>query len=44
MRLDLAAAHIYGDGPLREKLEVDPSNPRYIKVVWGKGYKMEKHL
>lgn len=26
---------------LREKLEIDPSNPRYIKVVWGQGYKME---
>ena len=27
--------------PLREKLEIDPSDPRYIKVVWGQGYKME---
>lgn len=27
---------------LREKLEIDPANPRYLKVVWGKGYKMEK--
>ena len=27
---------------LREKLEIDPSDPRYIKVVWGLGYKMEK--
>ena len=27
---------------LREKLEIDPANPRYIKVVWGKGYKLEK--
>ena len=26
---------------LREKLEIDPSNPRYLKVVWGQGYKME---
>ena len=26
---------------LREKLEIDPANPRYLKVVWGKGYKME---
>ncbi len=25
---------------LREKIEIDPSNPRYIKVVWGHGYKM----
>ncbi|MCF0121414.1 MAG: response regulator transcription factor [Oscillospiraceae bacterium] len=27
---------------LREKLEIDPSEPRYLKVVWGQGYKMEK--
>ena len=26
---------------LREKLEIDPSEPRYLKVVWGQGYKME---
>lgn len=26
---------------LREKLEIDPAEPRYIKVVWGKSYKME---
>lgn len=26
---------------LREKLEIDTSDPRYIKVVWGQGYKME---
>ena len=24
---------------LREKIEIDPSDPRYIKVVWGHGYK-----
>ena len=28
---------------LREKLEYDPSNPRYLKVVWGHGYIMEKN-
>jgi len=27
---------------LREKLEIDPAEPRYLKVVWGQGYKMEK--
>ena len=27
---------------LREKLEINPSDPRYIKVVWGQGYKFEK--
>ena len=26
---------------LREKIEIDPSNPRYLKVIWGQGYKME---
>ena len=26
---------------LREKIEIDPSNPRYLKVVWGQGYKIE---
>ncbi len=26
---------------LREKVEIDPSAPRYLKVVWGQGYKME---
>ncbi len=27
---------------LREKIEINPSEPRYIKVVWGLGYKFEK--
>jgi len=27
---------------IREKLEIEPKNPKYIKVVWGIGYKMEK--
>ena len=27
---------------LREKIEIDTKNPKYIKVVWGIGYKMEK--
>ncbi len=27
---------------LREKIEIDPANPRYLKVVWGQGYKMER--
>lgn len=27
---------------LREKIEIDPAKPRYIKVVWGQGYKIEK--
>ena len=28
---------------IREKIEIDPKNPRYLKVVWGVGYKVEKH-
>lgn len=27
---------------LREKLEYNPAEPRYLKVVWGQGYKLEK--
>lgn len=27
---------------LREKIEIDPKHPRYLKVVWGVGYKIEK--
>ncbi len=27
---------------LREKVEIDPANPRYLKVVWAHGYKMEE--
>lgn len=27
---------------IREKIEINPKEPRYIKVIWGHGYKMEK--
>ena len=27
---------------LREKLEINPADPRYVKVVWGQGYKLER--
>lgn len=27
---------------LREKIEYNPQEPRYLKVVWGRGYKMEE--
>ena len=27
---------------IREKIEIDTKNPKYIKVVWGIGYRMEK--
>lgn len=27
---------------IRDKIEIDPKDPKYLKVVWGIGYKMEK--
>ena len=27
---------------IREKIEINPREPRYLKVVWGVGYKIEK--
>lgn len=29
---------------IREKIEIDTKNPKYVKVVWGIGYKMEKYV
>lgn len=26
---------------IREKIEIDPNHPRYLKVIWGQGYKMD---
>lgn len=28
---------------IREKIEINPKDPKYLKVVWGIGYKIEKH-
>jgi DNA-binding response OmpR family regulator len=28
---------------IREKIEINPKEPRYLKVVWGIGYKVEKY-
>ena len=28
---------------IREKIEINPSEPKYLKVVWGIGYKIEKY-
>ncbi|QPC46425.1 response regulator transcription factor [Mangrovibacillus cuniculi] len=36
---NIVAVHIR---KIREKIECDPKNPEFIKVVWGVGYKMEK--
>lgn len=36
---NIVAVHIR---KIREKIETDPKNPRYVKVVWGVGYKIEK--
>ena len=33
------AVHIHHN---REKIEINPKEPRYLKVVWGVGYKVEK--
>ena len=27
---------------IRDKIEINPREPKYLKVVWGVGYKMEK--
>lgn len=27
---------------IREKIEIDPKNPKYLKVVWGVGYKIDR--
>ena len=37
--LDTVSVHIRR---LREKIEINPSEPRYLKVVWGIGYRIEK--
>jgi len=29
---------------IREKIEINPKEPRYLKVVWGVGYKIDKEL
>ncbi|MDN4495580.1 response regulator transcription factor [Ureibacillus aquaedulcis] len=36
---NVVAVHIR---KIREKIETNPKNPRYLKVVWGIGYKIEK--
>ena len=37
--VNIVAVHIR---KIREKVEVNPKNPQYIKVVWGVGYKIEQ--
>ena len=27
---------------IREKIEINPAEPRYLKAVWGQGYKIER--
>ena len=36
---NIVAVHIRH---IRGKIEIDATNPRYLKVIWGQGYKMEK--
>ncbi len=35
---NIVAVHIRH---IREKIEINPTDPRYLKVIWGQGYKME---
>ena len=35
---NIVAVHIRH---IREKIEINPKEPRYLKVIWGQGYKME---
>ena len=39
MGTDTVMVHVRN---IREKIELDPKNPKYLKVVWGVGYKIEK--
>ena len=36
---NIVAVHIRH---IREKIEIDPKNPKYLKVAWGIGYKIER--
>ena len=36
---NIVAVHIR---KIREKVEANPKNPQYVKVVWGVGYKIEQ--
>ena len=29
---------------IREKIEINPKEPKYLKVIWGVGYKIEKDV
>lgn len=29
---------------IREKIEPDPSNPRYIETIWGVGYRFRREI
>ena len=49
IRVEKKMAMVHGENTvavhirrIREKIEIDPKNPRYLKVVWGIGYKIEK--
>ena len=35
---NIVAVHIRH---IREKIEINPRDPRYLKVVWGLGYKLD---
>ena len=37
----ISGSEAFAEEHLREKIEINPSDPRYLKVVWGQGYKIE---
>ncbi|EFE10969.1 response regulator receiver domain protein [Clostridium sp. M62/1] len=39
VNIDTVMVHVRN---IREKIEINPRNPKYLKVVWGVGYKIEK--
>ena len=41
INVNIVAVHIRH---IREKIEIDATNPRYLKVIWGQGYKMENEM
>ena len=40
--LPVSYTHLVHIRHIREKIEINPKEPRYLKVVWGVGYKIEK--
>ena len=43
MRSERTIRWQYISANIREKIEINPKEPRYLKVVWGVGYKIDKN-